>query len=116
MLLKQEFGPEVPCAQCQRRVPRIRWGELCPDCRRVFEHRAARLAQRVALVVTVLVALVLRLTLPRAGFFWLALGVVGSYLIARRLAAGLALEFLPREPVGTRPEGPTPPRRPRPAA
>jgi hypothetical protein len=115
MLLKQEFGPEVPCAQCQRRVPRIRWGELCPDCKRVFEQRAARPAQRIALVLTAVVAVVLRLTLPRTGFFWLALVVAGTYLLTRRIAAGLLMEYLPREPVGTRPEGPTPPKRATPA-
>ena len=25
--------PEVPCAKCERRVPGLPWGELCPECR-----------------------------------------------------------------------------------
>jgi hypothetical protein len=104
MLLRNEFGPEVPCAQCQRRVRGIRWGELCPDCRMVREVRAGRVAQRIALAATAVVLVALSLTWPpTASRFWLAVAAAGTYLIVRKVAASLLMEYMPRPPVGTPP-------------
>jgi len=102
MLLRNEFTPEVPCAQCQRRVRHIRWGELCPDCRMVRETRARSIATRISLVLTVLVTAALSFGLPaRASRFWIAVGAAATYLLVRRIATGVLMEYLPRPPVGT---------------
>jgi hypothetical protein len=96
MLLKSEFGPEVPCARCQRRVRGIRWGDVCRDCRAEMRARAAPRAQRIALFVTVAVAALVWLTLPAgATRVWVAAVIVATYLVARRIATSLLVEYMP---------------------
>ena len=57
--------PEVPCAKCERRVAGLPWGELCPDCRAERSGRATRLAHRISLAATALMAAYVAFRLPR---------------------------------------------------
>ncbi|HZE74364.1 MAG TPA: hypothetical protein VE091_03580 [Gemmatimonadales bacterium] len=90
--------PEVPCAKCGKRVPGLAWTELCPECRWEREARARRLSSRVALAATALMGLYLMLRLPATPGLRLyaVIAVIATYIIVRRIASRLAMEFLPR--------------------
>ena len=90
--------PEVPCAKCGRRVRGLPWGELCPDCRAERERRASRLAGRISLAVTALMAAYVALRFPgdASSRLYGAVLVLATYLIVRRIATRLAMELLPR--------------------
>jgi hypothetical protein len=89
--------PEVPCAKCGRRVPGLAWTALCPECRWEREARARRLSSRIALVATAVIGLYVALRLPPdpTARFYAGVAVVATYLIVRRIATRLAMEFLP---------------------
>lgn len=90
--------PEVPCAKCGRRVPGLAWTGLCPECRWEREGRARRLSSRIALAATALMGLYLVFRLPPdpTARLYGGLAVVVTYVIVRRIASRLAMEFLPR--------------------
>lgn len=90
--------PEVPCAKCGRRVPGLAWTALCPECRWEREGRARRLSSRIALAATTIMGLYLVLRLPAdpTARLYAGIAVVATYLIVRRIATRLAMEFLPR--------------------
>jgi hypothetical protein len=97
-MLSPSGWAEVPCARCERRVAGLAWGELCPDCRTERVHRANRLARRISLPATLLVALyvIVRLPpLPVARFYGL-LAVVTTFIVVRKVVQRVALELLPR--------------------
>jgi hypothetical protein len=88
--------PEVPCARCQRRIRGLGWGELCPDCRAERQRRASRLASRISLGATVLMAAYVALRVPAAPMARLygAIAVLATYIIVRRIATLVAMEYL----------------------
>jgi hypothetical protein len=88
--------PEVPCIRCERRVPGLGWGELCPDCRAERKRRASRLASRISLAATVLMAAYVALRVPAAPMARLygAIAVLATYIIVRRIATLVAMEYL----------------------
>ena len=88
--------PEVPCVRCQRRVRGLGWGELCPECRAEREGRARRLASRISLAATVLMAAYVALRVPGAPMARLygAIAVLATYIIVRRIATAVAMEML----------------------
>ena len=88
--------PEVPCIRCQRRVRGLGWGELCPDCRAELKRRASRLASRISLAATVLMAAYVALRVPAAPMARLygAIAVLATYIIVRRIATLVAMEYL----------------------
>jgi hypothetical protein len=88
--------PEVPCVRCQRRVRGLGWGELCPDCRAERKRRASRLASRISLAATVLMAAYVALRVPAAPMARLygAIAVLATYIIVRRIATLVAMEYL----------------------
>ena len=90
--------PEVPCAKCERRVAGLPWGELCPDCRAERASRATRLAHRISLAATALMAAYVAFRLPGDPMsrFYGAIAVLATYIIVRRVASRAAMEFLPR--------------------
>ncbi len=90
--------PEVPCAKCGRRVPGLAWTALCPECRWEREARARRLSSRIALAATAAMGLYLILRLPTdpTSRIYGAIAVAATYLIVRRIASRLAMEFLPQ--------------------
>lgn len=94
-LLESLAGPEVPCAQCQNRVPGLRWGGLCPPCAEKLRGRAARAARRISLVATLLAALWSGLTLPKgpSSRIWIAVTAVAVFLLVRQIALRIAMEY-----------------------
>ena len=90
--------PEVPCPKCERRVPGLPWGELCPDCRGERQRRANRLAHRISLAATALMAAYVAIRLPGdpTSRLYGAIAVLATYIIVRRVASRAAMEFLPR--------------------
>ncbi len=89
-------SPEVPCAKCGKRVPRIAWGDLCPDCRWAREGRAKKISSRAALAATLLMGLYVMLRVPADPTARLTsvLAVLATYVIVRRIVGRLAMEFL----------------------
>ncbi len=89
-------SPEVPCAKCGRRVPRIAWGDLCPECRWEREARARKISSRVALAATALMGLYVMLRVPADPTARLVsvIAVLATYAIVRRVAGRLAMEYL----------------------
>ncbi len=90
--------PEVPCAKCERRIRGLRWGDLCPDCRAEREGRARKLASRISLVATVLMAVYVAVRVPAAPMARLygGIAVLATYIIVRRIVTRVAMEYLPK--------------------
>jgi hypothetical protein len=88
--------PEVPCVRCGRRVRGLGWGELCPDCLAERKVRARRLASRISLAATVLMAAYVALRVPPAPMARLygAIAIIATYIIVRRIATLVAMEYL----------------------
>jgi hypothetical protein len=88
--------PEVPCARCERRVRGLRWGDLCPDCLAEREGRARKLARRISLAATVLMAAYVAVRVPAAPMARLygAIAVLATYIIVRRIVIRVAMEYL----------------------
>jgi hypothetical protein len=74
------------------------WGELCPDCLARRKRRASRLAGRISLAVTALMAAYVAFRLPGdpTSRLYGAIAVLATYIIVRRVASRAAMEFLPR--------------------
>jgi hypothetical protein len=70
---------------------------LCPICLGERETRAIKVSRWVALGVAFLVGFYAVLRIPPQHKWYAAVAVAGSYLIARRIATRLAMEFLPRD-------------------
>lgn len=90
--------PEVPCARCERRVRGLRWGDLCPDCLAEREGRARKLARRISLAATVLMALYVAIRVSAAPMARLygGIAVLATYIIVRRIVTRVAMEYLPK--------------------
>ena len=88
--------PEVPCARCERRVRGLQWGELCPDCMAERRRRASRLASRISLAATVLMAAYVAIRVPGAPMARLygGIAVLATYIIVRRIVTLVAMEYL----------------------
>ncbi|MEO7137694.1 MAG: hypothetical protein ABI037_08245 [Gemmatimonadales bacterium] len=88
--------PEVPCAKCGRRLSGLPWGELCPECRAEREGRASRLAGRISLAATVLMAAYVALRVPAdpTARLYAGIAVLATYIIVRRIAGRVAMEYL----------------------
>ena len=88
--------PEVPCAKCGKRVPRITWGDLCPECRWEREGRAKRIASRTALAATAVMGLYVMLRVPPDSTARLVsvIAVLATYVIVRRITTRLAMEMM----------------------
>jgi hypothetical protein len=88
--------PDVPCAKCGKRVPRIAWGELCPECRWEREARARKLSSRAALAATALMGLYVMLRVPADSTARLVsvIAVLATYVLVRRIVGRLAMEMM----------------------
>jgi hypothetical protein len=90
--------PEVPCAKCERRIRGLSWGELCPDCLAERKRRATKLANRISLAATVLMAayVAVRVSAAPMARLYGAIAVLATYIIVRRIATRIAMEYLPK--------------------
>jgi hypothetical protein len=90
--------PEVPCVKCGRRVRGLGWGELCPECLADRKRRASRLANRISLAATALMAayVAIRVTAAPMARLYGGIAVLATYIIVRRIATQVAMEYLPK--------------------
>jgi hypothetical protein len=88
--------PEAPCARCGRHA-RIQWGELCPICYGEREEQAGKYARWISIAAAVLVGVYAVLRIPAERRYYAAISVLVVYVIVRRIAGRLAMEFLPRD-------------------
>jgi hypothetical protein len=97
-MLSPSGWPEVPCARCERRVPGLQWGELCPGCLAERRRRASRLSRRISLPATLLVALYVMLRMPPYPLsrIYGAIAVLATYIVLRRIVTRMATELLPK--------------------
>lgn len=92
-------SPDVPCLTCGKRIFGLKWGTDCPDCHALREARAGRLAGRVALGATVLMAAYVWWRVPAEPLLGRIYGVIGvgaTYILVRRIVSRIAMEYLPR--------------------
>ncbi|MGQ0704241.1 MAG: hypothetical protein ACT4PM_14040 [Gemmatimonadales bacterium] len=90
--------PPAPCARCERRVPGLKWGDLCPDCLAELRRRATPLARIISLVfVAVVIGYAwLRIPLTLTTRLWVAGIAVATYFLVRKIAIQIAVEFMRR--------------------
>lgn len=88
---------EVPCVECGAFVPGIDFGERCPDCLARRSRQAARLARRVAIVVTLLAAAWTAGHFPASplGRWYALIGIPITYLLVHLIIRRVAMEVLP---------------------
>ena len=88
--------PEVPCVKCGRRLRGLPWGDLCPECKAERRQRASRLAHRISLAATALMAayVAIRVTSAPMARIYGAVAVLATYIIVRRIAMQIAMEYL----------------------
>jgi hypothetical protein len=89
-------SPEVPCARCGRRIAGLPWGERCAECRAELSRRAGRLASRISLAATVLMAAYVGLSMPPQPMARLygGIAIVATYIVVRRIAGRVAMEMM----------------------
>jgi hypothetical protein len=89
-------SPEVPCARCGKRVPRIAWGDLCPECRWQREARARKIASRAALAATAGMGVYVMLQVPADSTARLVsvVAVLATYVIVRVIVNRIAMEMI----------------------
>lgn len=82
--------------RCGRRIRGLAWGERCPDCMAERKTRARRLAGRISLAATVLMAAYVAIRVPGAPMARLygGIAVLATYIIVRRIATLVAMEYL----------------------
>jgi hypothetical protein len=88
--------PEVPCVRCGRRIRGLSWGELCPECLAERKARARKVANRISLAATVLMAIYVIVRVPAESMARLygAIAVLATYIIVRRIAMAIGMEYL----------------------
>jgi hypothetical protein len=88
--------PEVPCVGCGRRIRGLGWGALCPECLAGRKARARKLANRISLAATVLMAVYVIVRVPAESMARLygAIAVLATYIIVRRIAMAIGMEYL----------------------
>jgi 16S rRNA A1518/A1519 N6-dimethyltransferase RsmA/KsgA/DIM1 with predicted DNA glycosylase/AP lyase activity len=76
----------------------LRWGDLCPDCLAEREGRARKLARRISLAATVLMAayVAIRVSAAPMARLYGAIAILATYIIVQRIATKVAMEYLPK--------------------
>jgi len=95
-MLSPSGSAEVPCARCGTRLAGLAWGEICRECRNRQAARANRLARRISLPATLLVALyvIFRLPpLPLARVYGI-IAVLVTYIVVWKVVYRVALELI----------------------
>jgi len=88
--------PPPPCAECQARVPGIRWGDLCPECRARLARRAGPWARGISLLAALGVVWYAFATmrLNPGTRVWIGAIAIATYLLVRRIVTQIAIEVL----------------------
>ncbi len=88
---------EVPCVECGEFVSGIDFVERCPDCLGRRQRRARRIASRLAIVATILMAVWTLWRLPQTDLarWYAGLGIGATYFLVRLIARRIAMEILP---------------------
>ena len=88
---------EVPCVECGKFVAGINFVERCPDCLARRQRRARRLASRIAIVATILMAAWTLWRLPQTDLarWYAGLGIGATYFLVRLITRRIAMEVLP---------------------
>ncbi|MGH7592573.1 MAG: hypothetical protein ACRELE_01770 [Gemmatimonadales bacterium] len=88
---------EVPCIECGRFVEGINFAERCAECLGRRTRRARRIASRVAIVATILMAgwTIWRLPHTDLARWYGGLGIGATYFLVRLIAKRIAMEALP---------------------
>jgi hypothetical protein len=94
--------PPVPCAECRTRVPGIKWGDLCPECREALRRRASPLARRISLLAALIVIATAWFTveLKPASRVWVAAIAIATYFLVRKIATQVAMDLMRKPPGG----------------
>jgi hypothetical protein len=76
----------------------LRWGDLCPECLAEREGRARKLARRISLAATVLMAayVAIRVSAAPMARLYGAIAILATYIIVQRIATKVAMEYLPK--------------------
>ena len=88
--------PPIPCARCLKRVPGVKWGDLCPDCLTELRRRATPIARRISLLAALLVIFYawFQISLTPTSRVWVAGIAIGTYFLVRRIVTQIAIEVL----------------------
>jgi hypothetical protein len=88
--------PPAPCARCERRVPGVKWGDLCPDCLGELRRRASPLARIISFgVVLVVIGYAwIRVPLTPATRLWVAAIAIATYFLVRKIVTQIAVEIM----------------------
>lgn len=88
--------PPVPCARCLKKVPRIKWGDLCPACTAGLRQRATPIARRISILAALLVIAYawFQISLTATSRVWVAGIAIGTYFLVRRIVTQIAIEVL----------------------
>jgi hypothetical protein len=86
---------EHECPRCHREVE-LPFGELCRPCRAELERRTSRIARRVALISTALLALYIFIRIPRERTATLVAAAAAAawYLLSYQVARKIAREIV----------------------
>lgn len=97
-MLSSSGWAEVPCAKCGTRVAGLEWNAFCSECQRERKRRANRLSMIISLSATALTAAYVSFRLPASQMsrMYAIVLLVATYIIIRRIATRVAMEFLPR--------------------
>ena len=88
--------PPAPCARCEKRVPGVKWGDLCPDCKAELGRRAMPLARIISFASALLVIgyAWLRIPLKPVTRLWVAAIAIATYFLVRKIVTQIAIEVL----------------------
>ena len=89
-------GPPAPCAKCQQRVPGVKWGDLCPDCKAELMRRAMPVARIISFVAALLIIgyAWLRIPLGPVSRIWVAAIAIAAMFLVRKIVLQIAIEVL----------------------
>ena len=87
---------EVPCVECGEFVAGIGFGERCAACFARRDRRARRIASRVALVATILMAAWTLRRMPTTGAarWYAGLAIAATWFLVRLITRRVAMEAL----------------------
>jgi hypothetical protein len=88
--------PPAPCARCERRVPGVKWGDLCPECLAELRRRAGPLARIVSLAFALVVIgyAWVRIPLTAGTRVWVGAVAIATYFLVRKIVTQIAIEFM----------------------